>query len=160
MSSGERTGARSLVYSIWHRKASIERYLTGTESAQLSMIDIDNCEACCFCSEPVALIEVQVSEGLPKAAPITARLARKANIRAYSVSVIADEDATLDTTLNNGDTITTADILFFRVQQIQPPEEGIELMQPVEYAHFLLDLRSDHWDTCVGAINYKTRRAA
>lgn len=94
------------------------------------MVDVDSCEACCYCSEPVALIETQASTREPKPAPITGVLARLAGIEAYSVSY----EPTLD----------GRDIVTFQVQRVQPPDPTIQTMLPGVYAYWLLSLRDQH----------------
>lgn len=97
------------------------------------MIDVDSCEACCYCKEPVALIETQASKEAPKAARITAALARLAHIPAYSVSYEPDADG--------------GDIVTFQVRQIQPPDPKVVVMLPKVYAYWLLALRDQHHRT-------------
>lgn len=137
MSMGERTNKRDLTYSAWHRPENIRRYLGVSIAAKLLLIDIDWCEACCFCSAPLALIETQISNGPPKEARITARLARMAGIPAFSVSVVLAED--------------TREIAGFRVRQIMPASIEVQERTPSAYANFLWSLRSDH--ECEGTRN-------
>lgn len=132
MSHEERTGVRDLTYSGWHRTSSIRRYLAINVAARLTVIDIDWCEACCFCSRPLALIETQRSMDRPKPARITAKLASMAGIPAYSVSYF-----TVGETAEN-------DISGFRVQMIQPPNEAVVEYTPAMYAGFLASLRHHH----------------
>lgn len=130
MSMEERTGIRSLIYSAWHRPSVIRRYLGARDAARLTMIDIDACEACCICSEPIALIETEkTSRPKPKRAPITAALARLAHIQAYSVAYSVDADDVIES---------------FRVQRIQPHDDWVSFMWPADYAKFLLGLREQH----------------
>jgi hypothetical protein len=127
VSENERTGTRSLLYSKWHRTASLQRFVAPIQAFACSMIDIDDCEYCRSCGEPLALIEVQQSKANPKPAKVTARLARMASIYAYSVSCWPTED---------GD-----DIAWLKVRRIEPPDPTVELLTPAEYALFLWDLR-------------------
>lgn len=135
MTHTERTGVRSLVYSGWHRPASIARYVGKVSAAKLCMIDVDACEYCCYCGSPVALIETQESAGPPKSARVMARLARMAGIPAFSVSV----------------TVLDAEVVCFQVQQLSPTEGCVSAMSPRAYAHWLLDLRAAHDCTLAGA---------
>lgn len=137
MSDEERSGKRSLLYSGWHRTASTARFIGRVSAAKLCMIDVDACEYCCYCHEPVALIETQESANAPKRAPVTAALARMAGIPAYSVSVAPS--ALMD------------DVLHFQVQQIAPPSRSVTPMWPAEYAHWLLLLRDQHVCSIAGA---------
>ncbi len=129
MSSEERTGIRSLVYSGWHRTGSLRRYLGIVTASRCCMIDIDACEYCCVCGEPLALIETQVSAAPPKRARVTERLAALAGIAAYSVSVQLDV---------SGEPTT------FLVQQRVPSVCGVQAMNPRVYAYFLWALRENH----------------
>lgn len=132
MSSEERSGVRSLIYSAWHREKRIRRYLMPANAYRLLMVDIDSCEACRWCKEPVALIETQASKKVPKQARVTAALARLAGIRAYSVSYEAN---------------ATDDIVRFQVRQIHPDQPQVVEMLPAAYAYWLLALRSQHHRT-------------
>ena len=134
MSHGERTGFRSLLYSGWHRRDRVSRFLGRAQAARLSMIDIDWCEYCYYCSGPIALIETQESRSRPKSARVTQKLARMAGIRAYSVSYRSTEDG--------------EDIELFQVQLIEPEVGEVMTMQPNVYAYFLWSLRNVH--TCTG----------
>lgn len=128
MSHAERTGVRSLVYSGWHRPASISRYVGKVTAAKLCMIDVDACEYCCVCGSPLALIETQESAGPPKPARVMTALARLAGIPAFSVSI-----STAD-----------GDITSFRLQQISPFVGGVLSFTPLMYADWLVSLRDEH----------------
>lgn len=130
MSQGERTGIRDLLYSRWHRYASIKRFVGIRVAAQLKVIDIDWCEACNACDMPVALIETQCSESKPKPARITTNLARLAGVPAYSVSYTRSDDG--------------EDIELFQVQQIAPEIGDVLSMLPSVYAYWLWSLRDSH----------------
>ncbi len=132
MSNEERTGRRSLLYSGWHRPSSITRYVGRLAAAKLCMIDVDACEYCCYCRTPLALIETQESNGKPKAAPVTATLARMAGIPAFSVSVQVNQ------------TGLVSEIVGFCVQMITPQLGAIVRMNCAEYATWLLALRGPH----------------
>lgn len=129
MSDKERTGARSLVYSAWHRVESLCRFMSRRWAYELGMIDIDGCEYCRHCYKPLALIETQVSLNDPKNAAVTAKLANMAGIAAYSVSIAIDG----------------GEIEGFKVKRLEPPtSSAVEWKSPGEYANFLLGLRADH----------------
>src|SRR5664279_114372 len=91
MSQAERTGVRCLIYSGWHRAENIRQYVGVRIASQLTMVDVDGCEAC-FCYKPIALIETQQSRFAPKKAEITRQLAEMAGIIALSVSYETDCD--------------------------------------------------------------------
>jgi hypothetical protein len=130
MSMEERTGARDLLMSGWHRPSQIRRYLSAREAFSLVVIDIDYCEACSVCYQPLALIETQRSMHLPKQAPIMAKLAHLAGLPAWSVSYQATDE---------GD-----DIALFRVRQVEPFDDETITMPPDIYAKWLLNLRAGH----------------
>ena len=131
MSLRERTGLRDLLYSGWHRPDRIRRFVPYRVAATLKVCDIDWCEACHWCSWPVALIETQESSRGPKAAVITQNLARLAGIPAYSVSYVRGSD--------------NDDIESFGVRQIAPANPWVQYMTPTEYAGFLVGLRDNHY---------------
>lgn len=130
MSMEERSGNRDLLYSGWHRPSRIRRFLTVREAASLVVIDIDFCEACSVCYQPLALVETQRSAHLPKQAPIMARLARLAGIPAWSVSYLPTDE---------GD-----DIEVFRLRQVEPFDDEAYTMSPDVFAKWLLHLRAAH----------------
>lgn len=132
MSDEERTHTRDLTYSTWHRRTNLRKYgLSLKDAWSLGVIDIDWCEYCRHCREPLALVETQVSDRAPKPAPVMSVLARMAGIPAYSVSII------------RGD---LEEIALFKVQQVAPELGAVQPMLPNVYAFFLLSLRSQH--TC------------
>lgn len=130
MSQRERTGQRDLTYSRWHRQESTRRFLGVSIAAKLTAIDIDWCEACAFCSTPLALIETQRSGAAPKSARITRELAYRADLAAYSVSYAVDSDG---------------EISAFRVQSIHPESDLVQEMSPFDYAGWLWALRQQHY---------------
>lgn len=130
MSQNERTGVRDLLYSRWHRSASISRFIGLKVAAIIKTVDIDWCEACHWCDEPVALIETQRSQRGPKRASVTQKLAERAKMPAYSVAYEPSADG--------------ADISGFTVRQIAPYEGDVRRMLPPDYAFWLVSLRNDH----------------
>lgn len=130
MSMEERTGERDLLYSKWHRPSRIKEWMTPREAAMLTQIDIDWCEYCAFCGQPVALIETQESHRGPKSARVTSNLADLATMPAYSVAYQRTE---------SGD-----DIALFTVRQLRPIELDVGEMLPNVYAYWLLSLRKAH----------------
>jgi hypothetical protein len=142
MSQHERSGFRSLIYSGWHRTSALRALIGPVRSARLTMIDIDSCEACCQCREPVALIETAHTIREPKNAPITALLARKAGIPAFSVSFYGEIDRTRCGACGRDD--ERGEITQFMLRQLEPPSPWTRLMTPVQYAEFLEGLRDGH----------------
>lgn len=130
MSMHERTGTRDLLYSGWHRPRSIERFLGPRVATLVKVIDIDWCEACHWCDEPIALIETQQSSRAPKSARITVKLAQRADLAAYSVSYEPN---------GAGD-----DIDMFRVRQLHPETGEVVDLKPKTYARWLWALRRTH----------------
>lgn len=142
MSHSERTGFRPLIYSGWHRVQKVKALIGTVRAAKLVMVDIDSCEACAYCSEPVALIETAHTAREPKAAPITAALARRAGITAFSVSYYGDIERTRCHECGRPD--ERGDITQFLVRQIEPSEPWVRRMDTRQYAEFLESLRTDH----------------
>jgi hypothetical protein len=146
MSMNERSGKRDLLYSAWHRPnggrledgrkvPGIARFLGPRRAAQLTVIDIDWCEACHACSTPLALIETQAGDRPPKSATITVALAALSGVPAYSVSFRRSKDG--------------ADIDAFRWTRLWPASPVCDLWHsPAEYAEWLWELRRDHESDC------------
>ena len=85
----ERNHYRDLRYSLWHRAASMERYLQGWQAASLTYLDIDGIEHCAKCNDPLALVETAHWTGIGDA-PVKntipmERLAAKYEVPAYLV---------------------------------------------------------------------------
>lgn len=133
----ERTGSRDLTYSRWHRSKSIARYVGPRRAAVLKVIDIDWCEACNACSQPLALIET-VRGGHPGSKPstITENLAVMAGIDAFSLGYEVEGD----------------DIVRFRYLRLVTdgvPVSGVVYdLTPQEWAQLLVDLRTKHARAC------------
>lgn len=130
MSENERTGSRDLSYSRWHRSNSLKRFVGARAAFECAVIDIDWCEYCRLCKNPIALIETQRSRANPKPAPVTAMTARLAQIRAYSVSYWLTDAAD--------------DIAGFKVQMVCPEHGPVVEMIPQQYAEFLVNLHGFH----------------
>ena len=130
MSMRERTGVRDLLYSQWHRADRTRRFLGPVRAVKLTAIDIDWCETCCWCSEPLALVETQESRHT-KSAVITTALGRRAGLPVFSVGYTANADRT--------------DITEFSVREIWP-NQGLEtVLTPLDYALWLEGLRTAHF---------------
>lgn len=125
MTMEERSGVRKLTYSQWHRPQSIRRFLGFRVASWLTVIDIDWCEYCGSCKEPVALIETQEGNRPPKDAPVMRRLAHRADLPAYSVSYVVED----------------ALITSFRVRDLNGGVGELRLT-PDKYAAFLVSLRT------------------
>jgi hypothetical protein len=133
VSGRERTGHRDLLFSPWHRPDSLVRFLSRFDAERCAVIDVDFCEYCMKCNQPLALVEAQHSTARPKPATVTANLASLAGIPAYSVSYAK--------------TATQLDVDSLRVQRIAPDVSAVREMTPREYANWLLALRVTHEQT-------------
>lgn len=134
MSMKERSGARDLLYSQWHRDSSVKRFLGARRAAQLMVIDIDWCEWCYACKRPLALIETQRGDRPSKPATVTSGLAQMAALPAFSVSYVPNEDGT--------------DIERFHVRRLWPQATGDMHLSPAEYAEWLWSFRIEHEPDC------------
>lgn len=133
MSDKERYGKRDLTYSNWHRVDSTKRFLDDFSAWRLGMVDIDDCEYCRFCYEPLALIEVAMDIGqYYKPMMVTSNLARRADLPAYLVFYVKSEE----------------DISQFRVTQLEPPGKPERILSPAEYARFLFAFHERHDRDC------------
>lgn len=130
MSERERTYERDLMYSAWHRTDALKRYIAQRDAFDCAVIDIDWCEYCRKCRQPIALMEAQCSAGAPKEASITCAVARRAGLAAYSISYSLTTDE--------------LDIEWFRVRQLVPVRTDVERLLPEEWARRLFDLRLEH----------------
>ena len=142
MSDTERTGWRTLKYSTWHRVKSLSRFTPRPIAAEVAMIDIDGCEYCRRCSEPLALIETAETRADPKAARVTQALAARAGIAAYSVSYWSDDSDPACRDCSKP--MSYADVVGFKVRQIEPYNREVRTLTPIDYTNFLLDLRYGH----------------
>lgn len=130
MSRDERTGERDLLYNDWHREHSLTRWLTPVEAFNCAAIDIDFCEWCRKCYEPIALVETQRSRRFDKPYTITRNLALAAGIPAWVVSYWTTDDG--------------LDIEGMRVQQVAPSLEAPAEIAPADWAKRLRRMRQEH----------------
>lgn len=141
MSDRERSGRRDLLYSRWHRSGSLAKagYMPMRDAVKLECIDIDWCETCPYCHQPLALIETKNSAKPPTSftATITAKLAAAARIQAFCVTYICV--CTVDG--DQHETLLGCTIESFQRQQIEPYSSRVESFSPAEYAGWLLSLR-------------------
>jgi len=123
MSRFERYGTRDLTYSKWHRR--LEDFVT--------CIDLDSCEYCQKCREPLVLIEIAQDVGQTfKATPVMRKLARQAKLPAYLVFYKKSND---DFTL----------ISQFRMRQVYPIYDSQDkILSPEIYANFLRHFHLNH----------------
>lgn len=138
MSQTERSGDRNsdLLYSTWHRTASIRRFVSADEADCLAMINLDallRCERwienCGTCREPLAVIEVAWENGQDhKTAAATRQLALRAGCEAYAVLITPTPDR--------------SDIQSFRVRQVAPLYSEWHHLAPLAYAQMLVRVRN------------------
>lgn len=163
MSDRDRTCWRDPLYSWWHRPDNVRRYLDRRAAWRLGLIDIDGCEYCRYCYQPLALIETQISENTPKAANVMRNLALLTeSIPAFSVSVVPGHDSyerltpQRDECLRAGRALKKAvdelgddPIELFRVRQLAPVHEtSVRDMNPQVFAYFLHSFRTRHELEC------------
>jgi hypothetical protein len=142
----ELTGERDLTYSAWHRQRSTRRFVGIDRAQSLGMIDIDGVlfvEYDTETREPLALIETACYVGQRrKPATVTAALARRAGIPAFTVLYEAANDP------NPADS-RFPDIARFHVKRLWPqPERSWRIVEPEQWAKALLHIR--HWMATLG----------
>lgn len=126
MSLEERTGIRDLAYSQWHRPSRISRYITQTQAAALTYIDIDGAEVCEQCGHVLALIETAFGlHQRNKATTILRQLANQAGCKAYVVLYAKDE---------------TGDCSRFAARLVAPVQEAWRELSPVDWARQLVEI--------------------
>jgi hypothetical protein len=135
----ENFGERDLTYSAWHRQRSTRRFVGIDRAQSLGMIDIDCVlfvEYDTDTREPLALIETARYVGQRhKPATVTAALARRAGIPAFTVLYEAANDP------NPADK-RFPDIARFRVRRLWPqPERSWRIVKPEQWAQALLHIR-------------------
>ena len=135
----ERYTTRDRAYSAWHRASSTRRFVGIERASLLSMIDLDAAlyvEYDDRAREPLALIETARDVGqLHKTATITASLARRARLPAYTLLYQTAK-------IHNPADTRYPDIIGFRVRRIWPqPETGWRTLTPQAWAEALLSIR-------------------
>lgn len=130
MSNEERTGQRDLLYNDWHRRNSFARFMTLVEADRCAAIDVDFCEYCKKCYQPLALVETQRSRSFDKPYTVTRNLALLAGLKAFVVSYWATEDG--------------LDIEGMKVQQVAPDLHAPVTLAAPKWALHLYELRREH----------------
>ncbi len=134
---------------VWHRRDSLSRFVGKNRATWMSQIDIDSCEYCHLCSEPIALVETKTIWARSKNGTVTAKLAERASLSAYLVEYQTHGPALTCSTCGRPNAIEGDDILRFLVSQWHPKPAGDNAgrreMYPVEYANWLWSLRFGHW---------------
>lgn len=123
MSREERYGTRDLTYSAWHRSLSDE----------MTYIDVDGCEYCSKCREPLLLIEVAKDVGQAhKPTTVLQRLAKRADLDAICALYLLNDDGEIEG---------------FRTRQVAPNfRREWHQLTPPEFAAGLQAIRQKH--TC------------
>lgn len=130
----EKHGTRDRTYSLWHRDLDDE----------LHMIDIDSCEFCVVCKQPLALIETAIDVGQDKKTYYTENLARAAAIPAY-VLLYSGHTVKHVPAVDGREHVGV--ITQARVRRIYHPDRkpsGWRWFTPDELAAWIRDLRKAH----------------
>lgn len=114
-------------FSEWHRKQS-----------GIRQIDIDGCEVCEYCYEPLALTETSYDKGQTfKAFWTTRLLALKANIPAYLILYTVDEAT------------ENRDVVSLRIKRIAPEvSKDWKVIKPEDFRQELLRVQAAHRKEC------------
>ncbi|MBN9426153.1 MAG: hypothetical protein J0H09_06570 [Burkholderiales bacterium] len=134
----ERYASRDRSYGVWHRMASIARFLRPREAASLTMADLDSvlfAEYDHGAKLPLCLVEVARDIGQEKPAGVIRKLAELADIPAYvALYELSDQP-------NPGDR-NWPDIAAFRVRRLWPqPEAHWRHLTPEQWAAALVRIR-------------------
>lgn len=120
MTRHERYGTRDLAYSAWHR----------TLDDDLTYIDVDACEYCSRCREPLALIETARDVGQAfKATSVLRALAMRSGVPALLVLYSVDPHGS---------------VTQFRVRSVAPRQGALKVLTPDQFADGLRRLRRRH----------------
>src|SRR5690606_16497029 len=139
MAQEEQYNSRDRSYSAWHRRNSTRRFV-GIEKAQtLAMIDLDAAlyvEYDDKTKEPLALVEAAIDTGQAfKSAAVTANLARRAGIPAFTVLYRRSGH-------RNPADANWPDIDRFRVRRVSPEPTDWKIVSPELWAKCLLKIRT------------------
>ena len=134
----ERYPTRDRSYGIWHRAASIARFVSPVEASGLTMADLDSVlftEYNYPDKVPLCLVEAAMDIGQEKATGVIAALAKRANIPAFVVLYT-------HTAMPNPTNTNWQDIEKFRVKRVWPnPENSWRTIQPKQWADAILQIR-------------------
>jgi hypothetical protein len=131
----------------WHRLDSLKRFVGRARADWMSQIDIDSCEFCHLCYEPVALIETKDLSALMKVGTVTAKLAGRAHLEAYLVEYELTESRTECGTCGRAEASGAEDIVRFFVTEWTGASFDRREMAPKQYAEWLWSLRTPHWES-------------
>lgn len=129
MTEAERFGNRDLTYSRWHRSKSLSRYVGRRPAFECGVIDIDWCEFCRRCNQPLALIETTMGPR-PKEATVTTQLGLMAGVPVLSLAYEVDDHG---------------EITVFHLRHLAPDREReVFTFTAGEWAMWLVGLRERH----------------
>jgi hypothetical protein len=143
MSLEEIRGERNLVYSEWHRPASMVRFINDPKKVEtMSYIDIDCAEYHDDWSEVLVLIETAIDVGQDyKPVTVTFKLAQRIYPPIPVFLVLYKISKTMNPTVKK---FQIEDIEAFRIKQISPKwETDFTIMTPKQWAEKLLQIRED-----------------
>ena len=129
---------RDRAYGVWHRAASIARFLGQRDAESLTMVDLDSVLFTEYDHRgklPLALVEVARDVGQEKPAGVMQQLAQLANVPAYVA--LSTAAPTANPANPNWD-----DIESFRVRRMWPRHEpGWRVLTPSQWARALVQIR-------------------
>jgi hypothetical protein len=129
---------------VWHRSEHLSRYVGKFRAQWMHQIDIDSCEYCHLCSEPVALIETKNVEAVTKAGTVTTLLAGRAHLDFYLVEYELKQPLHECTECGAAQEVQGQGIVrFFVTDELLDRRQ----MDPQEYAEWLWSLRIPHWQS-------------
>lgn len=132
-------------HDVWHRSDALARFLGKQRARATSLIDIDGCEYCHLCREPVALIEVKAIWARSKVGTVTANLARRAKLPAFLVEYETYGPTFTCHECGRAEAGDDDEIIRFFVTQWYPADDERHEMEPAAYAEWLWRLRANHW---------------
>jgi ferredoxin len=128
---------------VWHRKNNLKRFIDRQRAAWMSQIDIDACEYCNLCGQPVAVIETKDITETCKATTVTEKLAERAQLPVFLVEYQLAHPIERCVSCGRPDEVHGQDIVQFWVTDLSVGERLLKL--PTDYAEWLWSLRERHW---------------
>jgi len=113
----------------------------------MTQIDVDSCEYCHLCSEPVALIETKDVHAMTKASTVTTKLAERAHLEAYLVEYELNGDRGSCSACGRAEPAAHEDIVKFFVTEWTGSAYEREPLDPKPFAEWLWSLRFPHWQS-------------
>jgi hypothetical protein len=128
---------------VWHRSDSLKRLIDRQRAQWMCLIDIDACEYCHLCYEPVALIETKNVTAVSKASTVTEKLADRATLPAFLVEYQLLHPIEQCDSCGHPTETHKQDIVQFWVTKLDTQDRVLKL--PTDYAEWLWSLRVRHW---------------